>query len=132
MQGWASERLPAVYVKTSYFAGTKDSEVLSICTKWCKIKPPHSQLLVVWSQHLVWVHPLVELLRCKVSQFHSLFFQSLFLGQSHLGYLGSFVVANLWVQSCHQHQRTVEMLLNALLVDFNAVNTMLCEAIDGV
>merc|ERR1719231_243296 len=99
MQGWASERLPAVYVKTSYFAGTKDSEVLSICTKWCKIKPPHSQLLVVWSQHLVWVHPLVELLRCKVSQFHSLLFESLFLGQSHLGYLGSFVVANLWVQS---------------------------------
>src|ERR671919_2909426 len=80
------------------------------------------------ADHLLRPNPLIELLRRHQPELEGGFPQSLVLLVRLLGDLRGIVVADVRIERRHQHQRSLQVLLDALVVGLDALRTVLAEA----
>src|SRR5687767_14795791 len=116
-----------LHARTTYANGYFDAlrrQPATSCHTW-----PRSPAA---SHHLLGSHPCVELVACHETELDRDFSQRLTLLVRSLRDLGGIVVADVRIQSGDEHQRIVEILLDAHAVRLDANDAVLAQAVGSV
>lgn len=78
-------------------------------------------------RHIFGANEIVEFLRREVAQFKRGFTQTQMLVMRFVRDFGGFIVANFWAESRNEHQRILDILFDALPIDFHADDAVVGE-----
>ena len=80
-----------------------------------------------WTKHIFRPNPFIKLFLRQVSQTDCLLLEGSAILMRSLGNLCCFIVPNVRIQGCHQHQWLIQEFIDSFSVDCDSINTLVCE-----